>query len=205
MAPNITQPEPTETSPLLGKPDQDEQALGSAAGILPAGPELHGADEDGAEPDLERQHSNGENFKHQGLPEVKKRMKYIFPAIAIGVSGPRKLGPDTKLNNSGLPFCCGPNAHRINLWDHRHRSQGSLLNILDRNRLFPHPDCMPAPLWKAERHLRSQRVPPVRISHLRNRRHVVWLCALNWRAHCGQSFGRYWWRRHDRLRKHIAI
>ena len=91
MAPNISQPEPTETSPLLGKPDQDEQALGSGAGILPAGPELHDADEDGAEPDLERQPSNGENFKHQGLPEVKKRMKYIFPAIAIGASRPLKF------------------------------------------------------------------------------------------------------------------
>ncbi|KAF2032176.1 MFS general substrate transporter [Setomelanomma holmii] len=35
--------------------------------------------------DIERQTSNGDSSKHQGLPEVKKRMKYIFPAIAIGV------------------------------------------------------------------------------------------------------------------------
>lgn len=199
MAPYITQPEPTEASPLLGKPDQNEQA------ILPAGPELHNADEDGTEPDPERQPSNGENFKHQGLPEVKKRMKYIFPAIAIGVSGPRTLGPDTILNNLGLPFCCGPDAYRINLWNHRHRSQGSLFNILDCNRLFPNSDRMPAPLWKAERHLWSQRMPAIRISHLRDRRHVVRLCALDWRTHRGQSFGRYRWRRHDRLRKHIAV
>ena len=88
MAPNNTQPEPTETSPLLGKPDQNEQILASGAGTLPTGPELHDAEEDGAEADLERQPSNGENFKHEGLPEVKKRMKYIFPAIAIGVSCP---------------------------------------------------------------------------------------------------------------------
>ncbi|KAH7406206.1 major facilitator superfamily domain-containing protein [Phaeosphaeria sp. MPI-PUGE-AT-0046c] len=40
-------------------------------------------EEDGG--DIERQISNGDSIKHLGLPEVRKRMKYIFPAIAIGV------------------------------------------------------------------------------------------------------------------------
>lgn len=205
MAPNDTQTEATETSPLLGKPDQNEQILASGAGILPDGPELHDAEEDGAEPDLERQPSNGENFKHEGLPEVKKRMKYIFPAIAIGVSWPWNVRPDALLNNPGLPFCCGPNAHRINLWDNRHRPQGSLLDLLDRNRLFPHPDCLSAPLRKAERHLRPQRMPPLWLPHLRNRRRALWPRALDWRTHRGQSIGGYRWRWHVRLRERIAV
>lgn len=87
MAPKSAFPDATETSPLLGKPNA--QAVDPGDGIAPAGPEPY--DETDVEDienerDLERQPSNGETFKHQGLPEVRKRMKYIFPAIAIGVS-----------------------------------------------------------------------------------------------------------------------
>ena len=87
MAPNNTQPEPTETSPLLGRPNQDGQLIDPGDGIAPVGEAYDETDiEDNVnEGDLERQSSNGERFKHQGLPEVMKRMKYIFPAVAIGV------------------------------------------------------------------------------------------------------------------------
>lgn len=87
MAPNSTRPGPTETSPLLAKPNG--QAVDPGAGLTTIEPEPYDetdVEENGSEPDLERQPSNGETFKHQGLPEVRKRMKYIFPAIAIGVS-----------------------------------------------------------------------------------------------------------------------
>ncbi|KAF1940492.1 MFS general substrate transporter [Clathrospora elynae] len=81
MTPNLLREgQPSETSPLLPKPDQTAQPIDPANGIAPAGAAATG---DGA--DLERQPSNGDSFKHQGMPEVKKRMKYIFPAIAIGV------------------------------------------------------------------------------------------------------------------------
>ena len=91
MAPDTMQPEPTETSPLLGKPNN--QVLDAGNGITPAGPEVYDDTdtESSSSPDLERQPSNSESFKHQGLPEVRKRMKYIFPAIAIGVSKYPKL------------------------------------------------------------------------------------------------------------------
>lgn len=88
MAPDSTQPEPTETSPLLGKPSQNGQLVDPGDGIAPAGPEVYDdtdVEEDHDEQDLERLPSNGSAFKQQGLPEVRKRMKYIFPAIAIGV------------------------------------------------------------------------------------------------------------------------
>ncbi|KAH6620485.1 major facilitator superfamily domain-containing protein [Boeremia exigua] len=88
MAPSSTRPEPTETSPLLEEPSQPSQLKDPGSGIAPAGSEYHDEtdDEDNDnERDLERQPSNGDHFKQQGLPEVKKRLKYIFPAIAIGV------------------------------------------------------------------------------------------------------------------------
>lgn len=86
---------PTETSPLL-----DEQFSQNATrpvepggGIAPEGAaEFHDEsgeaadDDENGQHDLERQVSNGDASKHQGMPEVKKRMKFIFPAIAIGVS-----------------------------------------------------------------------------------------------------------------------
>lgn len=92
MAPNSTRPEPIETSPLLGKPNG--QIVNAGDGIAPAEAEAYDetdVEDNGDEEDLERQPSNGESFKHQGLPEVRKRMKYIFPAIAIGVSSLRYL------------------------------------------------------------------------------------------------------------------
>jgi hypothetical protein len=83
MAPNnISQP--TETSPLLAT--QDDHARSASAPnnfTAEAGESPVEHEEDGA--DIERQISNGDSVKHLGLPEVRKRMKYIFPAIAIGV------------------------------------------------------------------------------------------------------------------------
>jgi hypothetical protein len=78
MAPTIARQ--SETSPLLPKPGQDAHPIGSGVGIAPEGADAG----DGG--DIERQTSHGDAFKHQGMPEVKKRMKYIFPAICIGVS-----------------------------------------------------------------------------------------------------------------------
>jgi hypothetical protein len=76
MAPNIT--EPRETSPLLPKPNASTPATDEDSSTAP-----NPLTEDGG--DIERQTSNGTASKHQGLPEVRARMKYIFPAIAIGV------------------------------------------------------------------------------------------------------------------------
>jgi len=98
MTPNLPPDEHVpahETTPLLPNPTNDAQTTVVETGIAPEG--LHA--EDGG--DIERQVSHGDAFKHQGLPEVRKRMKYIFPAIAIGVR-----------NLSYHPFilCCCPKA-----------------------------------------------------------------------------------------------
>lgn len=103
MAPDSTQSEPSETSPLLGKPSQNGQLVDPSDGIAPAGPEVNDdtdVEEGHDGQDLERLPSNGSAFKQQGLPEVRKRMKYIFPAIAIGVSSTMNIAPRVQAEKS---------------------------------------------------------------------------------------------------------
>lgn len=72
--------EATETSPLL--PD-------AGSGVAPEGPSNNASsnsnnNEDGAT--LERQDSiAGRQKQYEGLPEVRKQLKYIVPAVGIGV------------------------------------------------------------------------------------------------------------------------
>ena len=79
---------PTETSPLLAKPANVLPEPGDAPiGALPTGNGVNGhaygglkSDDDGesqGDPDRETQ--------YEGMPEVKAKLKYIMPAIAIGV------------------------------------------------------------------------------------------------------------------------
>ncbi|KAL1641494.1 hypothetical protein SLS58_005999 [Diplodia intermedia] len=83
--------EPTETSPLLG-----QRRTSDGLQVLPPQPvpeegdgENGEGDNGGDGGDLERQQSHvsegGSSLKHKGLPEVKKRMKYILPAVAVGI------------------------------------------------------------------------------------------------------------------------
>ncbi|KAF2709459.1 MFS general substrate transporter [Pleomassaria siparia CBS 279.74] len=87
----MTASAPTETSPLLQKADEHVH-VDQGNAIAFGGEELHNGrddegsgEEDGIEDggDVERQTSN--TTKHQGMPDVKAKMKYIFPAITIGV------------------------------------------------------------------------------------------------------------------------
>lgn len=89
---------PSETSPLLSKAQQqyDTRAnqTNSNGNVVQSGSNSESNlcdhngnindNENGG--DIERQDSNGNDTqKQQGLPDVKAKMKYIFPAIAIGV------------------------------------------------------------------------------------------------------------------------
>lgn len=79
MAPNETSPLLPESSlqPVSPHPiEQDRE-------IAPDPHEDNSADVDGDQ--LERETSNGDASTRHGMPEVRKRMKYIFPAICIGV------------------------------------------------------------------------------------------------------------------------
>ncbi|THZ82622.1 MFS general substrate transporter [Aureobasidium pullulans] len=75
----------TETSPLLGK--QGPKPIDPSDGIVPDSAVTNGVipeGEDGG--DLERQTSLEERQKqYEGQPEMRKKMKVIFPALTIGV------------------------------------------------------------------------------------------------------------------------
>lgn len=83
--------QPTETSPLISnaiRSIQPSDGLTPEAATNGAAVVGNGTFEPNAKPTeegLEGQHSTDDQSKYQGLPEVKKKMKYIFPAVAIGV------------------------------------------------------------------------------------------------------------------------
>jgi hypothetical protein len=79
MAPNIAQPRQTETSPLLPKLHDNAEPIDPGSGIAPAATNTGDHEQDGG--DVERQISSGDTSKHQGLPEVRKRMK-VCPEYA---------------------------------------------------------------------------------------------------------------------------
>lgn len=79
----------SETSPLLTKPS--DATLASGAGVdgvqvISEAARIHVTGTVKAGDDEERQNSNGAGLQpYNGMPEVKKQLKYILPAIAIGV------------------------------------------------------------------------------------------------------------------------
>jgi hypothetical protein len=79
------QEQASETSPLLGK--QASKPIDPSDGIAPDSAIANGViaeGEDGG--DLERQTSLEERQKqYEGQPEMRKKMKVIFPALTIGV------------------------------------------------------------------------------------------------------------------------
>ena len=82
MKPIQAQESTTEVTPLLS--DSYHQS-----DVTNDGPETDGARTDldtGADnADLEQHLTNGSQKKHEGLPEVQKRLKFIIPALAMGI------------------------------------------------------------------------------------------------------------------------
>ena len=87
---------PTETSALIFREDEAIQPVEPGAGIAPEAPADHSTSNHGTiapngSPNgdaetLERQISAQDRQKqHEGLPEVKKQLKYILPALSIGI------------------------------------------------------------------------------------------------------------------------
>lgn len=89
-----THSQPTETSPLLPKPDHLSEIpphpVDLSAGLVPEGADPYENEQHNDEAEdggvVERQVSNNDRLKqYEGLPEVRKKMKYIIPAVAIGI------------------------------------------------------------------------------------------------------------------------
>ncbi|MCJ1240294.1 hypothetical protein MMC14_008294 [Varicellaria rhodocarpa] len=81
--------EPSEISPLLPKPVQAVETGDTPAGPHPSGSEIVRHINDIAKSNDVEGQDGTENGKvatqYQGMPDVKKRLKYIVPAVAIGI------------------------------------------------------------------------------------------------------------------------
>lgn len=81
----------TETSPLISnairsiEPGDGLAPAAAITGVAVTGNGTFEPNGKATEDGLEGQDGTDDQSKHQGLPEVMKRMKYIFPAVAIGV------------------------------------------------------------------------------------------------------------------------
>jgi len=84
----MSQREATETSPLLGKPttilpDPADAPNGAPPGIV--GTNRQSYEDPKPVEDEESQRNEDRTPQYEGMPEVKKKLKYILPAIGIGV------------------------------------------------------------------------------------------------------------------------
>ena len=84
---------PSETSPLLPKSTvAGSEPVNAPNGLLQKKSGTDGrAEEDIKSVDEEQAQRNGKDSEYKGLPEVKARIKYIMPALAIGVSEAVKI------------------------------------------------------------------------------------------------------------------
>lgn len=99
---------PTETSPLIPKsrstlpqPDAPNGTLSNGIGSNGRVQENNkSVDEEEALSDEE-----GRERQYQGLPEVQKQLKYILPAVAIGVWSASETRGHVMLKLADLPVC----------------------------------------------------------------------------------------------------
>ena len=74
----------TETSPLLRGTSNVPEQVDAPRGSLPKGSGTNGAANGTAKAGDEEQVKNHDTG-YQGMPEVRARLKYILPAVAIGI------------------------------------------------------------------------------------------------------------------------
>ncbi|KAL8792278.1 MAG: hypothetical protein Q9195_005157 [Heterodermia aff. obscurata] len=98
---------PSETSPLIPKSRSTLPQPPPLNGTAPNG--ISGNRVDNKSVDEEEAYSDeeGRDRQYQGLPEVKKQLKYILPAVAIGVWIVFQARADVMLNLAGLSLLAG--------------------------------------------------------------------------------------------------
>lgn len=103
---------PTETSALLPKTQVLPEPGIAPEGELPTGAVTNGdANGSAKAQDEESLHDEGgRGAQFEGMPEVRARLKYIFPALAIGVRIRAEIARfQPAKHQAGLPLCSGPN------------------------------------------------------------------------------------------------
>lgn len=164
----------SETSPLLGQHD-NRSTNGLTKPVVADGvltPHLRESSEDLEQP-LPVEDSRDAQF--QGAPEIQQKLKYILPALSIGV---RRI--DYPKGRQGLSHCadlprrCRSNHHRFQLWKHRQRAEGSQSHQLDCNVVFSDSDLLSATVRQVERHFWPESLLTVRVRCLRSGLSGLW-------------------------------
>jgi hypothetical protein len=162
---------PSETSPLLG-PDSDcvtPKALNGNGTILP-----DGAPQDGAY--LERHDSIDERraAQFEGRPDIRKQLKYILPAISIGVLKALICLVAPADPSEGFLVRSGSNNHCFHLWQSWERTWCTQPHQLDCNVLLPDLVIIPTALRETQRHFRPKGVPTLVLRYIRPGIFVLW-------------------------------
>lgn len=109
----------SETSPLLSRNRNDNTGQ---INTLPINGGLT-ADSADASGDLERRESLDKNraAQFQGAPEIQKQLKYILPALSVGVWRIISRTSKQELTYSDIPVRGRPNHHCFHIWKYRQR------------------------------------------------------------------------------------
>ena len=111
----------SETSPLLG-PDREGVTPKALNGSTGDGTISDGGPLDGS--NLERHDSIDERraAQFEGRPEIRKQLKYILPAISIGVLETLICLVAPADRSEGFLVCSRSNNHCFQLWQNRERT-----------------------------------------------------------------------------------
>lgn len=125
----------------------------------------------------------------KGIPDARKKLEYILPALSIGV---RRLNEPTAFRSQlndliDISFCRRSNPDCVELWTHRKRSQGSELDQLDRHLIFPYPNLLPTTLWQAQRYFWSEGMLVICLCCFRAWLLVLWPCSRHPAANSSES------------------
>lgn len=78
--------EPTEVSPLLRRQSKiAPEPIDAPSGALPYTGSIHSQLDGHIKNGEDEERQEGEITEYQGMPEVKEKLKYILPAVAIGL------------------------------------------------------------------------------------------------------------------------
>jgi hypothetical protein len=103
----------SETSPLLGKSDTYPKVVD---GVLPNGTFPNGAIDDANDEERQAEEDLDREGQFEGMPEVRKKLKYILPAVSIGVNV--LWWEETHVLTGIDSSCCsGPDDYREQLWE----------------------------------------------------------------------------------------
>lgn len=78
--------EPSETSPLLRSPSSVlPEPAEAPSGSLPNGTSITGRADGNVKGSSDEESQEDQVTEYQGMPDVRARLKYILPAVAIGI------------------------------------------------------------------------------------------------------------------------